>query len=127
MEFHPHVVCQGLIWETGSSCPSSLRQHEEHIVLLQRKTGKQFEAAQKGTCAKEKEFTALVAGNHYKTYFKVAAAQCPTEFKLCKLVGHLQRLLHALCVLARGLSGHVLAASFAVQQGAQLLNPLAGL
>lgn len=49
------------------------------------------------------------------------------QFKLCKLVGHLQRLLQAPSVLARGLGRHVLAASFAVQQGAQLLNPLAGL
>lgn len=50
-----------------------------------------------------------------------------SQFKLCKLVGHLQRLLQALGVLARGLGRHVLAASFTVQQGAQLLNPLAGL
>lgn len=50
-----------------------------------------------------------------------------SQFKPCKLVGHLQRLLQALCVPASGLGRHVLAASFAVQQGAQLLDPLAGL
>lgn len=50
-----------------------------------------------------------------------------SQFQPCKLVGHPQRLLQAPGVLARGLGRHVLAASFAVQQGAQLLNPLAGL
>lgn len=49
------------------------------------------------------------------------------QFEPCKLVGHLERLLQALCVPARGLCRHVFAASLAVQQGTQLLNPLAGL
>lgn len=44
-----------------------------------------------------------------------------------KLVGQLQRLLQALSVLPGSLSRHVLAAASAVQQGAQLLDPLAGL
>lgn len=47
--------------------------------------------------------------------------------ELCEVVGHLQRLLQTLRVPACGLGWHVLAASFAVQQGTQLLNPLAGL
>lgn len=44
-----------------------------------------------------------------------------------KLVGQLQRLLQAPGVLPGSLSRHVLPAASAVQQGAQLLDPLAGL
>lgn len=44
-----------------------------------------------------------------------------------KLLGHLQRLLQTVNVLPSSLSRHVLSAPFAVQEWAQLLDPLAGL
>lgn len=50
-----------------------------------------------------------------------------SQLHLSELMGQLQRLLQAVRVLPSSLSRHVLAAPFAIQEGAELLNPLAGL
>lgn len=50
-----------------------------------------------------------------------------TQFKLGKLVGHLQCLLYAVCVPASCLGRHILATTFAIHQRAELLHPLTGL